>query len=223
MSALKHFSTGLKTLLFCLALLIGASIFVKSLDYYRPDFNNGYLSDKRAVFNGIFAVALYAHIIIAPVALLIATVQSVFPYWKAKPIVHRWLGTAYVLLVITLGAPSGFVMAFYSLGGWMGHLGFLLLSLLWVGFTLRGWQQARKGEYTQHRKYMLRSYVLVLSAVSLRLLLFISNHYFNWAGDDSYAIIAWLSWLPQLFLLEIWLKVRGNVLYSYPNNQRAAK
>ncbi|WMJ75530.1 hypothetical protein RCC89_20555 [Cytophagaceae bacterium ABcell3] len=50
---------------------IGILIFLKSLDYYSPDFTRGYLLGKKEIFDGLFKYGLYAHIITAPFVLFI--------------------------------------------------------------------------------------------------------------------------------------------------------
>ncbi len=205
MSAIRIITLALKLLLALFILLIGAMIFHKSLDYYQPDFGKGYLMDKRQAFEGIFKYGLYAHIVAAPLALLIGTFQIMFRYERRLAKAHRWLGIVYALLILCMAAPGGFIMSFYALGGVLGTLGFALLSLLWFGFTLQAWRYAKAGQYTLHRQYMLRSYVLTVSAISLRLLAFGFIHYGGWTSEDAYLLISWLSWVPQLLVLEVWL------------------
>lgn len=205
MDILKLVSWLPKALLVLFVLLIGAMIFNKSLDYYQPDFSHGFLLGKREAFEGVFKYGLYAHIIAAPLALLIGTFQVMFRYERRWAKAHRWLGIVYALLILCMAAPGGFIMSFYAMGGPLGTLGFAMLSALWFGFTWQAWQLARTGQYAQHRCYMLRSYVLTLSAISLRLLSFAFIHYGNYSGEESYLLVSWLSWVPQLLLLEGWL------------------
>lgn len=205
MSVSTIITLALKLLFAVFILLIGAMIFHKSLDYYQPDFSKGYLMDKEQAFQGIFKYGLYAHIIAAPLALFVGTFQIMFRYERRWAKAHRWLGIAYALLILCMAAPGGFIMSFYAMGGPIGTLGFALLSCLWFGFTLQAWRLARAGQYAQHRRYMLRSYVLTLSAVSLRLLAFGFIHYGHYTSEDAYLLISWLSWLPQLLVLEGWM------------------
>lgn len=177
-------------------LSVTAMIFIKSLEYYTPDFSRGYLSDKEAVFQGIFAIGFYMHIASAALMLLVASGLVCFRLEVKWPRIHRFLGKTYVLVVLLLSAPGGMVLAFYAIGGWPSILGFCLLALGWWGFTWFGIQAARQRQFRLHKLYMQRSYVLALSAVSLRIMLFICQHYLDWQGEDMYRWVAWVCWLP---------------------------
>ncbi len=184
--------------------LIGILIFHKSLEYYNPDFSTGYLSDKEAVFDGIFRVGLYAHIISVLPTLLIGTLLIFFRLEQSNRKLHRSLGKVYVILVLLFASPGGLVLAFYAIGGFWGELAFVSLSLLWFGFTFLAYKSARKGKIQPHKNWMQKSYILCLSAVNLRILLFISHHFLDLHGSEIYMICAWLSWLPFLAVHEIY-------------------
>lgn len=187
---------------FLLILLVGTLITFKSFDYYQPDFSTGYLLDKEEVFNGIFSYGLYGHIISAPLLLLISTALLFFRLEVRFPAIHRGLGVLYVLLVLAVSAPSGFILSFYAFGGWTAKGGFILLSLLWWWFTYRAYQQAVKKDFSGHRQNMMRSFILVLSAVNLRILSFLFIYFLNWSGPAMYTWVSWLSWIPFLMLYE---------------------
>ncbi|MGV2482422.1 UNVERIFIED_CONTAM: DUF2306 domain-containing protein, partial [Salmonella enterica subsp. enterica serovar Weltevreden] len=48
---------------------------------------------------------------------------------------HRVMGYVYVIDVLCLAGPSGLIMAFYANGDLVSKSSFVLLSLLWIGFT----------------------------------------------------------------------------------------
>lgn len=195
----------------CLLIILftGLFIFIKSADYYYPDFSRGYLSDKKNVFDGLFHYAFYAHIVSAPVALFIGTYQAWVRPVKPNTSIHILLGKIYTALVLFLAAPGGLVLSFYALGGLSGKISFFLLSIFWLVFTWSGYVLARKREIAQHQRYMIRSYVLLLSAIILRLLLFFCSHYFDLTGEKTYGIVAWLSWVPTLIIAEFYFIYRG--------------
>ena len=193
---------------FPIILLVGILITFKSFDYYPPDFSKGYLLDKEEVFKGIFSYGLYGHITTAPLLLLISTALLFFRLETNFPALHRGLGVMYVLLVLAVSAPGGFILSFYAFGGWIAKGGFFLLSLLWAWFTYRAYRQAVKKDFSKHRINMMRSFILILSAVSLRILSFLFIYFLDWSGPVMYTWISWLSWLPFLMLYE-WRRQRA--------------
>ena len=48
----------------------------------------------------------------------------------------------------------------------------------------------------------MRSFILILSAVNLRILSFLFIYFLDWSGPLMYTWISWLSWLPFLMLYE---------------------
>lgn|SRR6478735_8000334 len=195
-------------LILFLILFTGILIWIKSLSYYQPNFSKGYLSDKQLIFDGIFKYGLYAHIITAPLILFIGSAQIFFRYEFSKRNLHRILGSVYTYGVLLVSAPGALVISFYAFGGWYGKSNFILLSVLWAYFTFKGWSAARSSDLESHRNFMIRSYVLTVSAIWLRLLLFIFVHYFHWTGPTAYIWTAWLSWLPFLLLTELYIRTR---------------
>ena len=186
-----------------LILSIAALIFHKSLDYSHPDFSHGYLLGKKDFFDGIFKYGLYAHIIGTPVAILIGTIQIFFRFEKKYPKLHRSAGKIYVATVLLLAAPGGFIMAFSAIGGQLSELCFLLLAMLWMYFTYQAYATAKKKNFTEHKKHMTRSFLLMLSAINLRILAFVFNHFLAYDSVQMYIWAAWLSWVPSLAIYEI--------------------
>ncbi len=93
-------------------------------------------------------------------------------------------------------------------------IGFLLLALLWWIFTWLGWQTVKQNKIEAHRWWMTRSYALAISAVNLRLYLFIAAYFFDFRGAHAYEWIAWLSWVPNLLIVELFYfaQKKGTIL-----------
>jgi uncharacterized membrane protein len=117
---------------------------------------------------------------------------------------HRWFGRLYVIGVL-IGGVAALYLAFYSFGGVVTHFGFGLLAICWMGTTVSAYRHIRAGDVAVHQQWMIRSYALTLAAVTLRLYLPL----FQIAGlsfEESYPVIAWLCWVPNLLVAE-WLLV----------------
>ena len=112
----------------------------------------------------------------------------------------------YVLLLLFVSGPSGLVMALYANGGWSSQFAFILLSVLWLWTTAKAWHTIRMRNFLGHGDWMIRSYALTLSALTLRawkLLIAVTLHPHPM---DLYMIVAWLGWIPNLLLAEWFIR-----------------
>ena len=83
--------------------------------------------------------------------------------------------------------------------------GFGILSIIWLFITGHAWQLARQRRFFEHRRWMIRSWVLTFAAVNLRLYVFIATHALNVGFDESYPVISFLCWVPNLIAAELYL------------------
>lgn len=99
------------------------------------------------------------------------------------------------------------VLAPFSQGGLTAHLGFGALALLTLGTTARAFQLVRHGNITKHRRWMIRSFALILAGVTLRLQI-PASIIAGVAFESAYPVIAWACWVPNLLLAEWMLRRR---------------
>jgi len=126
--------------------------------------------------------------------------------------IHRFIGYMYVLIVVFVTGPAAFMMGWHANGGLPARTSFTLLAFLWVVFTATAWYYATKRKFIQHRAFMIRSYALTLSAISLRIYTY-AFAYFNVHARpvEIYITTAWLSWVPNLIIAEMIINYRRNV------------
>ena len=98
-------------------------------------------------------------------------------------------------------------MAFSADGGLVAKVGFGMLAVTWLSSTGIAFRQIRARDVAGHRRWMLRSYALTLAAVTLRLYLPCLNA-IGFSFEDSYISVAWISWVPNLILVELFLQRR---------------
>ncbi len=156
-----------------------------------------------AVHAGFRDVAFYLHVGAASVALLVGPWQFFKSFRNRHPLIHRAFGGTY-LLACVLGGVSGIYIGFYSPNGPVAAAGFMLLGALWVVATCMGGASIYQGNIARHRRWMTRSFAMAFAAVTLRLYL----PPFFMAGVDPviiFGIVAWISWLPNLFIAERYL------------------
>ncbi|WP_283639055.1 DUF2306 domain-containing protein [Marinovum algicola] len=145
------------------------------------------------------ALALYAHIGIAPLVLALVPFQ-VSPRLRAWwPALHRWTGRAYALGVLVSGVAA-LSLAAHSSAGRVAGLGFGLLGLLWIAITAQAVRLAMLRRIAAHRVWMIRSAALTLAAVTLRLELPILVGVLGF--EQGYPIVAWSCWVPNLIVAE---------------------
>ncbi len=120
---------------------------------------------------------------------------------------HKTLGITYIIVLLFITGPAAFIMSLYATGGRITQTSFTLLSILWIGFTYIAYLKIRRRTILSHVKWMIRSYALTLSAVTLRLYAFLFD-YFNVdiGPKETYTILAYASWIPNLILAEILIR-----------------
>ena len=197
-------TTALRWLTVVLILRVLVAILANYSDYFPPDFDSLFLRGREATFTGVYPWAFYVHIFSGPVVLvngLILLSDSVRRRYRG---LHRWLGRVQVSVLLLLVLPTSVVMSRHAFGGRPAGLSFLLLSVATAGCAIAGVLHARRRQFARHRRWMLRTYVLICSAVALRLisgaagLVGVSN------PEEAYVVAAWSSWLAPLAACEIW-------------------
>lgn len=149
-----------------------------------------------------YRLAFYTHIFTSLVVLFCGAVLFSNYILKNYAQIHRAFGKAYVALLLLFAAPSGLIMAFYANGGWPAKLSFLVLVPLWWWTTYKGYQTARQRDFGEHKKWMMRSYALTLSAISLRIYQLILGSFFYIDPLMQYIFVSWASWLGNLIIVE---------------------
>ncbi len=153
-----------------------------------------------------FPVQATMHVIGGAVVLLLGGFQFSSTLRRNRPRVHRWFGRIY-LVFVAIGGLGGLMLAPFSDGGLVAHFGFGTLAVLWLFSGWQAWVCIRAGDVKSHRQWMMRNYAMTFGAVTLRIYLGL----FAVAGvpfEDSYPVTAWISWVPNLILVEWYLGAR---------------
>lgn len=171
--------------------------------------------------------AFYIHITSAVLVIAAGLTQFSKKLMFQYPKWHRSIGKLYVFLILFVAGPSGFVMAFYGNGGFWARCAFVLQAIIWWWLTFRAYQTIRRGASEAHGRYMIRSYAMTLSAISLRAATYLvsdwklrngiicpNSTYSLLCYPDFYILVAWLSWVVNLVIAEflIWI---GLVKYYF--------
>ncbi|WP_438424648.1 DUF2306 domain-containing protein [Aquimarina macrocephali] len=158
----------------------------------------GLLSSKSSdlLVDTIWNIALYSHIFLGGVALLVGWIQFNKKIRTSRSKLHKRIGKIYVIMVFISGV-SGIYIGFFATGGIIASLGFISLGILWVYTTYKAYWYTRTVRISQHQTMMYYSYAACFSAVTLRIWLPIL---IMLIGDFiiAYQIVAWLCWIPNL-------------------------
>lgn len=153
--------------------------------------------------------SFYIHVFTSIFALLTGLTQFSYFLLTRYRILHRIMGYAYIIIVVFISGPASFMMGWHANGGLPARTSFTFLAFLWVVFTFLAWYFAVKKKFIQHRAFMIRSYALTLSAISLRLYTVLFAYLEVHARPiDIYVTTAWLSWVPNLIIAEIIINTR---------------
>jgi len=153
-------------------------------------------------YPGVF----FGHVYTSIFVLVLGGPQFVAVLRLRWPGVHRQTGKVYILLILLVAAPTGLVMGWHANGGPWSQLSFCLQAVLWWWFTWRAWRLALRQDWDSHRAFMLRSFALTLSAVSLRAWKWLIVMTLAPGPMDTYRVVAWLGWMGNLVVVEWWIR-----------------
>ncbi|WP_264792612.1 DUF2306 domain-containing protein [Aureispira anguillae] len=177
-----------------------------SLQYIPIQFDVAFLNIKQdEIQNRYYQIAFFSHVYTSIFVLIAGIIQCSELIRNKTPLVHRVSGKLYIFLVLCIASPSGFIMALHANGGLFSKLSFSIQAVLWFLFTYLAYKYIKKKEWVKHRNFMLRSYALTLSAISLRLFKWMIVTAFELPPMDTYKIVAWLGWTINLMMVEIYL------------------
>ena len=155
-----------------------------------------------------YQIAFFSHVYTSIFVLILGIPQFISWVRQKLPSWHKNLGKIYISIVLFVAAPSGFIMAIYANGNSFTKFSFILQSILWFAFTLYAFRLVRTKNWKKHEHFMIRSYALTLSAISLRLFKWIIVGIWELPPMDTYKIVAWLGWIVNLIIAEFYIYLK---------------
>jgi uncharacterized membrane protein len=156
-------------------------------------------------------IAFPLHTTFGGLAMLLGPWQLVAGLRRRWPAAHRWAGRAYVVCCLVSGVTA-YPVAFSSFAGPIAAAGFSVMATAWLAATLVAVLAIRRGQVAAHRRWMIRSFALTLSALTLRVVLALPQIW-PWLDQIDYLLLyrssTWFSWSCNLALAELWLRVAG--------------
>ncbi|GAB3835289.1 DUF2306 domain-containing protein [Hymenobacter jeollabukensis] len=205
MAAAASFSRVFQGLFGLGVVLFTGLMLTKVVPYLSFEPGIDFLTTKSAETNAsaLFRLGFYVHITSSLWVMATGLVQFFPRLWAGRRALHRTLGKVYVASVLLLAAPSGLILALYANGGLVAKVGFTLQCLVWWLSTWQAYRTARQRQWQPHTDWMLRSYLVTLAAMSLRLESFGLFYLFQTKPIETYLTVTWLSWTGNLVLAEV--------------------
>jgi len=206
-SLLSRALTILAALLVCKVTL---SVVIGYRNYFPPNFESDFLLGREAYFWGAYAWAFYVHLVAGPAALLLGTLLISDRFRRAAPRWHRRLGRVQAALLLLLLVPSGLWMARHAATGAVAGWGLGTLAIATAACVVLGVRAAVARRFADHERWMWRTYMLLVSAVVIRLIGGLATV----AQFDAlwlYPLSCWISWLGPLVVLETLQYARRSV------------
>lgn len=185
-----------------LILKVTVSVMLGYVNYLPPNFDSDFLRGREGYFFGAYQWAFYTHIASGPASLFLGVILISDRFRMRYPKWHRLLGRMQAANVLLLVTPTGLWMAYYTSTGIIAGIGFASLALLTGTCVAFGWRAAVKRRFQVHRRWMWRCFLLLCSAVVLRLVVGlgtvvgVQTPWFD-------PLISWASWLVPLSLFEL--------------------
>ncbi len=181
-------------------------IFISIPYFYKYPETRFLLSKISVQHKLIWQIGFKIHVWSSIFVLIIGFLQFLNPIRIKYPEIHRILGKLYVGLVLMVSGPGGLIMGFYGNGGLYGKISFVLSAFLWILSTYLAFKSIKQLNFQKHVYWMSLSFGLCLSALSLRFYVLVLPFFFHLPSSTMYALVAWLSWIPNLILAHYYAK-----------------
>ncbi|NMB89284.1 MAG: DUF2306 domain-containing protein [Chloroflexi bacterium] len=186
----KRIAWGIMTCLSLGVVLVVSRYFSLNPAVFFPQQREVYLAHEAGIL---------IHIVGGVLALGLGPFQFLSGLRARRPGVHRWMGRLY-LLGILLGGSAGLYMSYFAYAGLAASLGFAALSVAWLFTGGMAYRTIRAGNSAAHRRWMVRNFALTFAAVTLRLEM--APWMALWGPTQSYEVVAWSCWVPNLIIAE---------------------
>lgn len=180
-----------------------------AVPYYSFETDINFLMVKQDMIdNNLWLANFYVHISGGIVAILVGCLL----FWRRlineHSKLHKQLGKAYVIAILLVAAPTGLFLSFYSEGGIWTVVGFIFMSLIWMITTTKAYTTIRKGDVQGHKEWMIRSYAVTFSGVTLRVMVPLCSYYFGMTHLSTLIFTSYACWMLNLIVAE------GIILYQ---------
>lgn len=204
---MQLFFQAFKRIFLFITVLLGVLLALNALSYVNFNPQYGFLLLKQeAIATGWYLPFYYSHVLAGGFILVIGFFQLHPLSRKRFRLLHRILGMVYVFGILFFAAPGGLIMSFFIDRGPVVLCSFLVQDALWFLFTAIAFDRIRRRDFEGHRHWMWRSFALTFAAITLRVYIFIVSWDIDLTHPAAYGTLAWLSWVPNLLVVEGYLR-----------------
>jgi uncharacterized membrane protein len=171
----------------------------------------GFLKLKQEYLSiSVWKFCFYTHVFSCVLNLCAGFTQFSGYILKHHKKIHRLVGKFYAYNIFFINFPAGMILAFYANGDLPTKAAFIILDSLWFWFTLKAVVAIKAKDIKTHKQFMIRSYALTCSAITLRLWKIVLTNSTQIDPLTIYMIDAWLGFVPNLLFAE-WLIRKKNL------------
>lgn len=189
----------------CWAIVIYFALYLAgiALAYFSFDMDYHFLKSKQDMLdNTIWLVFFYVHLFFGVTATL-----SGFPLFFKRLIHyrsywHKQIGKLYIFSILFFTGPTGLYLAFSAEGGPWASIGFIGMSIAWMLPTYLAYYHIINKRLKAHYKWVVRSYCMTLSGVTLRIFTPIGSHFVGFEEETNFIISAYV-WIFNMLLGEL--------------------
>lgn len=160
---------------------------------------------QKAVY-AVYRMPIIFHVLFTSLALVLGIPQMSKKFRERLPKTNVNLRRIYFVSVIT-GGITGLILSFYAQGGLVNHIGFAMLSIIWLYSCAMSISAIQKNDMGTFRVWIVRNYTLTLAAVTLRIFLGLLWSFYEFKPEyfeEIYRPLGFLCWVPNIMITE-WL------------------
>lgn len=181
-----------------------------ALSYFSFDLNYGFLKAKKDMLdNPLWVVFFFVHLFFGAVATLSGWPLFFKRLVHFKSVWHKRIGKAYIYSILLFTGPTGLYLSFFAEGGRWATVGFILMSLAWMFPTYMAFYFIVNKNLKAHYRWIIRSYCMTLSGVTLRLFMPFGARIDTWNEETTFIISSYV-WIFNVVLGEIILLFNKN-------------
>ncbi|MEA5126078.1 DUF2306 domain-containing protein [Xanthomonas floridensis] len=142
---------------------------------------------------------LWCHLGGGAAGIVLGTLQFATQRWRRQAWVHRWVGRAYVagMLLAMVGATA---LIATSPAPMAIRVAFAATEAAWLVVASVGVLAIRRNQISQHRRWMVRAYLVTLAPVAFRVVLYAAVTAGVAPSPATIATLLWASWAVPLLL-----------------------
>jgi hypothetical protein len=174
-----------------------------ALSYFSFDLEYGFLKAKQHMLsNQLWLVFFFVHLFFGAVATLSGWPLFFSKIMPFRSTLHKRLGQLYIYSILFFTGPTGLYLAFFAEGGVGATFGFLMMCFCWMFPTYRALYYVIQKDFQQHYRWMIRSYAMTLSGVTLRLFMPFGSKIDILSESTVFVISSWV-FLLNVLLAEL--------------------